>query len=399
MVTPYMPSRTPEGKNLIDELDGEPADVKRRGRQITELGAKMIASDRQINALVDGSSDMEGKAVDKLRELAEKVTSDLRKGGELYAAVGPHISDYGVALADAKPLLDTHATTLRTLWEEYYELSRQAETARGAVPRKPGDDDDDASAKEHYDEADANAQAKEQAAADKKDEWDAEAKRYDADFDDWHAAFALAAQNIKEGTSGKIEDSRMDNLKGALDFLADALAVAGIILAVLAIVVGGPIIVALAAAVAVASLAVQITKAVVGDADWFDLTLSVIGVIPFVGPGIRFFRGLGAAGGLKSVLKADFIRLTGLGASSGKDWITGLNALRGSGFWGGVNKFTTEFLSGKGVDDWAAMGPGGWSAVDTVSTVWTTKLGIVGMIKDTAGGAWGSAFGDRNPFS
>lgn len=399
MVTPYMPSRTPGGGNLIDELDGDPGDVKTRGRQITDLGAKMIASDRQINTLVDGSSDMEGDAVDKLRELAEKVTGDLRKGGQLYAAVGPHITDYGIALAEAKPLLDAHAKKLRSLWEDYYELSRQAETARGAVPRKPDDDDDDASAKEHYDEADANAQAKEQAAADKKDDWEAEARLYDDDFDDWHAAFALAARNIKEGTSGKIKDSRMDDFKGALDFLADALAVAGIVLAVLAIVVGGPIIVALAAAVAVVSLAVQITKAVVGDADWFDLTLSIIGVVPFVGPGIRFFRGLGAAGGLKSVLRADFFRLIGYGAGGAGEWVKGLNALRGAGFWGGVGKFSTEFLSGKGIDDWASVGPGGWSAVDTMSTVWATKLGIVGMIKDTAGGAWGSAFGDRNPFS
>ena len=126
---------------------------------------------------------------------------------------------------------------------------------------------------------------------------------------------------------------------------------------------------------------------------------AVIGIVPFIGPGIKFFKGLGAAGGLKSVLKADFFRLIGYGSGGVKNWATGLNALKGSGFWGGVNKFSAEFLTGKGIDDWAGLGAGGWGAVDAMSTVWSTKLGIVGMIKDTAGGAWGSAFGDRNPFS
>jgi hypothetical protein len=395
MVTPYMPSRTPEGGNLIDELDGDPGEVKSRGRQITELGAKMIASDRQINALVDGSSDMEGDAVDKLRELAEKVTSDLRKGGQLYAAVGPHITDYGIALAEAKPLLDTHATKLRSLWEEYYELSRQAETARGAVPRKPDDDDDDTSAKEHYEQADANAQAAEQAAADKRDDWDAEAKLYDEDFDDWHAAFTLAAKNIKEGQSGKIEDSRMDNIKGALDYIADVLSVAGMVLAVLAIVVGGPFF-AIALAVAVAALAVQIIKMGVGDGDWLDLTLAAIGVVPFIGPSAKF---ISAGGGLGSALRGGLSTMIGRGPGGAAVWYTVSGSMRGSGFWGGLGKFSTEFLTGKGIDDWATMGPGFGSAVDTLSTVWSTKLGIVDMIKSTGGGAWGSAFGDRNPFS
>lgn len=393
MVTPYMPY-SPDG-HPIEVVEGDADEVSTRGQQITDLGNDMAASWRLISRLVDDGADMEGDAVEKIREIAGEVSKDLDKASALYLAVGPHISQYGTDLESAKNAMGPLVTSLEQLWREYYQLSRDADSAEGAVPWRKPDDDADQEDKDAYDTASENAQDARGAATAKKADWDEAAGRYDDEWDDWHTAFTNASTRIKEGVSGKIEDSWKDDMKGLLDFLADVLAVAGIVLAVLAIVIGGPIIGALAAIVAIATLVVQIAKFAVGDGDWLDLTFAIIGIVPFIGPAAKGLRG----GSVMTQFSDDFIRLTGQGAGSVKNWATGLNALKGSGFWGGVGKFTTEFLSGKSADDWLNMGSRGIDALDTVSTVWATQFGIVGMIKDTAEGAWGNAFDpDQNPF-
>lgn len=213
---------------------------------------------RLISRLVDDGADMEGAAIDKVREIAGDASSDLDKASALYLAVGPHISTYGTELRSAQDAVMTPLVRrLERLWDEYYELSRDADTAEGAVPWREPDDDAEQSEKDHYAEAEAHAQQARTLATKKKGEWDVAAGQYDDEWDSWHTAFTTAAREIKDGVTGKIEDSWRDDMKGLLDFLADVLAVAGIVLAVLAIVIGGPIIGALAAIVAIATLVVR----------------------------------------------------------------------------------------------------------------------------------------------
>lgn len=399
MVSPYMPY-SPAG-HPIEVVEGDPTDVKNRGDQITALGDQMREAWSLITRLVDDGAEMEGDAVDTLRDVADEVSGDLDKAGELYQAVGPHISTYGSELDGAQSAMRPLVTSLETLWSEYYTLSNDAESAQWGVPAKP-DDDADQSEKDDYDKAHEAAKDAQDAADAKKSDWDETALKYDAEWDSWHTVFTTAATNIREEMSGKIKDSWKDNLRGLLDFLADVLAVAGIVLCVLAIIIGGPIIMALAAVVAVATLLVQIAKFGVGDGDWVDLTFAIIGCIPFIGPAAKFFSGAGQAGGVMNLVKtsfaADGARLFGSAPSVGA-WFTRVNQLGGSGFGGGVLKFTTEFLSGKGMDEWAGMGSRGIDAVDTLASVWSAQLGIAGQIKDTAEGAWSGAFGPgQNPF-
>ena len=394
MVTPYMPS-SPDG-HIIEVVRGDADEVSTRGTQITDLGNAMAEAWQLISRLVDDGAEMEGAAIDKVREIAGDVSGDLDKASALYLAVGPHISRYGTELQDAQNAMSPLVLRLERLWDEYYRLSRDADTAQGAVPWREPDDDAEQADRDAYDDAVDNAQAAQGLADSKKDEWDAAAGTYDTEWDTWHLAFTTAAREIKDGVTGKIEDSWRDDMKGLLDFLADVLAVAGIILAVLAIVIGGPIIGALAAIVAIATLVVQISKVAIGDADWVSFTFAIIGIVPFIGPAAKFLRG----GNIMTQLSDDFVRLTGQGAGGVKNWLTGLNALKGSGFWGGVGKFTTEFLSGKNADEWAGMGARGIDAIDTLATVWSTQLGIAGMITDSGQGAWGGAFdADQNPFA
>lgn len=404
-VTPYMPSQTPSGKNLIEHLRGDAGDVQTRGQQIVDLGADMAAAWTLIKRLVDDGAEMEGNAVDKLREVAGKVSEDLSKAADLYAAVGPHILTYGQALETAQAAIDPIVDDLVELWAAYYSLSEEADTAEGAVPREP-DDDADADEQSSYDTAHANAVEKRRLADAKKDEWDARAGEYDTEWDSWYTAFDNASKNIKEGVSGKIEDSWKDDMRGALEFLSNVLAVAGIVLAVLAVIVGGPIIAALAAIVAVATLAVALTrKLAFNDGSWVDVAFGVIGVIPFIGPAARGLRGLGAPGGWRALGTAfgdDAARLFGVGATGLDDWASGLSRLQGTGFGAKTVDFTTGLLTGNNMAHWAdpAVMTGGLDVVENVGVIWATQLGIAGWIKDTAGGAFPGSFDpDQNPFS
>ena len=402
MTTPYMPSHTPGGR-MIDTLRGDAEDVKARGQQIVDLGNDMSSAWTLISRLVDDGAEMEGQSIDKLRDLCGKVSEDLSQASELYAAVGPHILGYGNDLERSKAIIDPLVEDLRDLWEAYYNLSREADTAEGAVPREP-DDDADADEQSAHDTAAAHAEEKRGLATAKRNEWDEKAGEYDGAWDDWFDAFELAAQNIREGVSGKIEDSWKDDLRGALDFLANVLAVAGIVLAVLAIVIGGPIIAALAAIVAVATLAVALTrKLAFNDGSWLDVAFGVIGVIPFIGPAARAIRGLGSASGWRALGTAfgdDFLRLTGLNAATRTDWLSGLNALRGATFADRAADFSAALFSGKNLDGWASMGTRGRDAIATVTTVWVAQFQLVGQIKDSSTGSWPGAFDpDQNPFS
>ena len=404
-VTPYMPSQTPGGQRLIEHLRGDAGDVQTRGQQIVDLGTDMSQAWTLIQRLVEDGADMEGHAIDKLREVAGKVNDDLSKAADLYEAVGPHILTYGNALETSKTAIDPIVDDLIELWAAYYSLSQEADTAEGAVPREP-DDDADADEQSAYDTANASAVEKRGLADTKKGEWDTRAGEYDTEWNTWHTAFDTAARNIKEGFSGKIEDSWKDDMRGALEFLSNVLAIAGIVLAVLAIVIGGPIIAALAAIVAVATLVVALTrKLAFNDGSWVDVAFGVIGVIPFIGPAARGLRGLGAPGGWRALGTAfgdDAARLFGVGATGVDDWLSGLNRLQGAGFGAKAVDFTTGLLTGNNMAHWAdpAVMTGGLNVLEGVGGIWATQLGIAGWIKDTAGGAFAGSFDpDQNPFS
>jgi hypothetical protein len=355
--------------------------------------------------LVEDGADMDGDAIEKLREIAGEVSSDLEKAGSLYDAVGPHILAYGNALEAAKTAIDPIVNELTGLWSEYYSLSREADTAEGAVPREP-DDDADADEQSTYETANANAVEKRELADAKRTEWDVCAGRYDTEWDDWFEAFDRAATNIREGVSGQIEDSWQDNVRGALDFLADVLAVAGIVLAVLALVVGGPIVAALAAIVAVATLVVALTrKLAFDDGSWVDVAFGVIGVVPFIGPAARGIRGLGAPGGWRALGTAfgdDAARLFGAGASGIDDWASGLNRLQGSGFGAKALDFTTGLLTGNNMSHWARPDVmiRGVDIAENMAGIFAAQFSVVGGIVSVADGAFPGAFDpDQNPFS
>lgn len=392
-----MPRYSPDG-HLIGPVTGDAGAIRTRGQNLQSLANKMDSSATLLRQLVENGADMEGEAVDKLREVSEKAHKDLQLGADLYDAVAPHMVTYAADLERYQASINVILGDLESLWATYQQKHESAISATSARPKYPrGEDADDPvlrrQAEDLHDDAVERAQGNADAA---RRDWDDRAGNYDNEWDNWFDAFNKAARGIKEDTTNGIEDSLGDNLDGFLQFMSDFLAVAGIILAVLAIIVGGPIIAALAAIVAVATLIVAVARLSRGEGTVLDVVFGVIGVIPLVGPAVKFARGpaamVSAAGWGDDA--ARFVNFSG----GGRQWLSGMNTLKGGGFTNTFADFTAKLFTGQGVDDIAAIS-GGWQTADMVGNIFASKFAIAGGIKDSAGGAWQGAFdADQNPW-
>ncbi|MDR2998053.1 MAG: hypothetical protein LBU78_08030 [Microbacterium sp.] len=391
-----MPYNTPSGKHPIEHLDGKPDKIQARGTQITELGEEMNNAWTLINRLVEEGADMEGEAIDKLREVADEVSGDLGKGGELYAAVGPHIKKYGDAVATSQPRLNQLADDLEKKWREYYQAEDDASSKHAGLPDEP-DSDAEQSDKDDYAKKESAANAAASHASTVKGEWDDLADDYDREWNTWHTAYETAVHNIKEGMSGKIKDSWSDNFGGWLSDLADVLTVLGLVFGILALIFAGPFVL-IGAVIAGALLAVQAIRFARGEATGVDLAFAIVGCIPFIGPAGRFFKAFAAP------------------AAAGARFSTAMNTLRApvaATFGGKVLDFTTGLFSGKGATEWGefmasgtkifdaaaksgkVMGAGGWAwAAETFGTVSASGVNIVSNVYSAATGTYERFFGD-----
>jgi len=135
--------QSPKGRP-IEVVSGNGDDVRERGQQIINLGTAMSEAETLLTRLVDDGADMEGKAVDKLRELSGEVNVELGRAAELYQAVGPFVRDYGSELAAVKALMKVTVPDADTYWQNYQQALSEWQSAQMApVPYPEGSDDDD----------------------------------------------------------------------------------------------------------------------------------------------------------------------------------------------------------------------------------------------------------------
>ena len=327
--------QSPKGRP-VEVVEGDGEAVRERGQQIVNLGAAMSDAESLLTRLVNDGADMEGKAIDKLRELSGEVNAELGRAAELYEAVGPYVRDYGSELAAVKTLMNTSVSDAESYWLQYQQKLSEWQSASMAPVDYPEDAGDDVEASTAAERAHENAV--ESAESDKDDAyllWKGAADDFDDQYDRWETAFDDAVAGVRSSTANAIEDSWRDNLDGFVDFALDVLAVAGVVLAVLAMVVGGPIVALLALTVGVLALAGTLWQYSRGDAELWEVGLAVLGVLPFgafgefasggFGAGMRAWTGF-SRGGLS--FGDDVARWTlSLGSRSPGQWVSNMRSL------------------------------------------------------------------------
>jgi len=322
----------------VEVVDGDPGAVQDRGTQVVTLGAAMREASGLLTRLVQGGADMEGDAVDKLREVSEEIYKELERAASLYENVGPYIKAYGDELETVRACMRTIVPDADEKWLAYQRALTAWEDAKAMPVAYPSgtSPSDDGSARE------AAEAAQEAAAADAEDAkkaaytlWKTAGDSFDAQYDAWEKAFDDAVKFIRSENAKGIEDSWRDNLDGFVDFALDVLAVAGLVLAVLALVVGGPLVALAAAFVGVLALAGTLWQYSRGDASLLDVGLATLAVVPFGALGEfasgGFKAGMRAWGGLSAggLSLGDDAARWGLsfGSSSPGRWVTNMRTL------------------------------------------------------------------------
>ncbi|ROR65991.1 hypothetical protein [Agrococcus jenensis] len=386
---------SPKGRR-IERVEGKPGRIQTRGLEIEQLGQMMIDSATVLQSLADGTDGLKGKAADTLRQGVGDVHGTLKEAGELYRPTGPVVYDYGVALATDQPAIDGHVARCETLWEAYVSLPGSLEPRGTGGWFEPEADSPEAAEQAAEDEAKRLAYAA----------WETEAKGFDDDYDSWESAFEKATDRVGDVLAGKIKDSFWDDLDG---FVAGALQVlkwVGIALAIAALVIGGPIVAALAAIVAVATLVLTLYQYSRKDADLLDVGIAAIGVLPIgslgkLAKGKDGLKGIAddTLGGLltgpgRSALRTEVSQVIGSGraayafSGSMREGIKNgfSHFARNHGQQGRLVDSIARLFTGK---DAAKIG-GMTNGAEILVTVWWNQLGRVnqGLSWGTGEGLW-----------
>lgn len=353
---------SPKGHE-IEWIDGDSGDIVTRGTEIYDLGQQMMGSAGLLKAIADGASGMEGLSITKIRDVVGDVYEELKLAGERYYPTGSALTAYGSTLSEVQTGLQTIIDDCEQAWATYLaaqshfsEIDHPLPTAlpgpAPAAPPPPGPSPEQVK----HESAVSSARS---AATSARQEFDEEAAKYDLKWDTWDEAFELAASKIGEATDGGISDHWNDNLAGFVEVALKVLAYVGMVLAVLAIVIGGPLIAVLVAVVAVLTLIGTIYQMTQKRADGTDLAWAIVGVIPF-GKFAKFAEG--GSEGLKAVSKG-FVGIDEMGGAWGQaksGWTavrTSFSAGEGlgrftqgsSGLWSGVRTTLSESVTGKNI--------------------------------------------------
>ena len=266
---------SPKGRWVV-ELAGDAGTIRSRGQQITRLGNQMATSATFLSNLAADASGMKGEAVEKLQEIVGESYVQLGQAAELYKPIGPILVDYAGVLDEYQPRIRVrvqNCTDTRTAYESAPGF-RQGSRPFWAQPAPWRSEEEKQTMGEANDTEDLK----------KEQLWEAYQSSlvaFDNDVDSWEELFDDAASRVEASFDGKIKDSFWDNVDGFVAVAVEVLKVAGMIVAIAGIIIGGPIIGAIAAVISVATLALVAYQFIRGDANGWDLGLAIVGVIPF----------------------------------------------------------------------------------------------------------------------
>lgn len=275
----------------VHVIAGDAAGIAQRGRDIEDLGEQMIGAAGVLEAIGDGASEERGRSIERIRDEVGEVYAELRLAGERYKPTGTAMKDYGSSLATVQTAMQSLVTEIESAKAT---LDAKVQAAAEAAA--------DAEASSDYDPTDSVAQGQHQA-----DNWQARDAGtaannarthldgllgdFDTQWDTWDAAYELALGRINDATTGNVTDDWTDNLAGIAEVVVDVLSVVGFIVAIAAIIIGGPIFLIIGAVIGAIALLATAFLMLKGRAGLDDLLWAVVGVLPFGKLGSLFKAG------------------------------------------------------------------------------------------------------------
>ena len=124
----------------------------------------------------------------------------------------------------------------------------------------------------------------------------------------WDDAYEAALRGINDATEGNVSDDWSDNIAGIVEVVLEVLAWAGVVLAIAALIIGGPFIALIAAVVGVIALLGTLFLWHKGRRGLGDVAWAVVGVLPFGKLGKLFQSGKRLTG-LKEFLGGPYLEI------------------------------------------------------------------------------------------
>jgi hypothetical protein len=310
--------QSPKGRR-IERVEGTPGDIIARGDAIESLGKQMRHSAetlQKIKSAEVGDGTQKGKAIESLKDSIGDAHETLLEAADLYEPVGPVISAYGSALEGLQPGINSDADEAEEKWQYYLSLpgDKDGSTTPEADGGFLGLGGHDADSQEAKDEAADN-----QAKKDAYEAWEEVADSWDAGYDSWEDAFETACNGVEEKVSGKIKDSIWSTFADILGWVA-------LVVGVVALIIGGPILAALALAVGAVFLFVTIMAYKNGERSATDIALAALSVLPVgkIAPLSKLSHIFKSADKLKVFKAASGLKgLDGLTKATSKLWNNG----------------------------------------------------------------------------
>lgn len=312
--------RSPKGVTA-EELDGNADDIEAAGRHYSDIGTRMAATAVELEKL-GNSEKYKAKSIDAVRESARELHGDLAKAATRYEKTGPVLVTYAGALRTARTrTVDPLVPEIIAAHAAHQDALDAQRAAQGAA--------DDANTTHFWEEEATDAQkataARELSSASALEgstggTLDELWTSFDGGYADWETAYEAAANGIADAIEASgINDSWWEDL---LDGLATVATVVATIAIIAALVIGGPIFLAIAAVAGIVALAAHCIMMAAGSkrVSWTDIAFDAIGVIPFLG---AFGKGLLASRGIA----ASFRGAVGLNGASRGFLSIGRNAI------------------------------------------------------------------------
>lgn len=272
---------SPRGRR-IEVLEGDGGTITTRGHRIESIGRQMVQSAEVLRDLVEGEDGQQGKAIEKVREIVGDTHAELRRAGELYEPTGPILVEYGRAVSSVQPLINAAVSAAEAAWSAYAGApGTRDDRPAPLVEPEPGS----AAAQQLADQAEDDARKRELY-----DEFRDEGAVFDRHYDTWDEAFDRAASSIGDVLEGSIRDSFWDDLDGVIAVVIEVLGYIGIAVAILGIIIGGPIFALIGAVIGVVTLLLTIYQVFRGDAGPEKLVIAIISVLP-IGKVGKLFQG------------------------------------------------------------------------------------------------------------
>lgn len=275
----------------VHVLEGDAAGISERGREIENLGDQMTGAAGVLEAIADGATEEKGRSIERIRDEVGDTYKELELAGKRYKPTGTAMKEYGATLASVQSALRTLVQDIDTAHSTAETKQQAAQQAETAAQQSSGYDPADDAAKTAHDNAETAATDAQTAAATAQKHLDELLDEFDGHWDTWDEAYDLALGRINDATTGNVTDDWTDNLAGVAQVVVDVLSVVGFVVAIAAIVIGGPIFLIAGAIIGAIALVATAFLYFKGRASLGDLIWSVVGVLPFGKLGSLFKAG------------------------------------------------------------------------------------------------------------